>query len=159
MPERRASLEDRVVRVAEAALAERSVVSPIDVLIGIGWLTPQAVDAWRQGRSDDLERLAQANLDKLSAAMAVLRRWATDRGLRPTETAYLARVRGRHPLRFSRSGDAASRPPTGPIGSRPTCPKPSSVGSPSVRAQHPTWSSSRPCATGRVRRAARVGTC
>ncbi len=93
--------------VAEAALAERSVVSPIDVLIGIGWLTPQAVDAWRQGRADDLERLAQANLHKLSAAMVVLRRWATDRGLRPSETAYVARARDRHPLRFSRSGDAA----------------------------------------------------
>jgi hypothetical protein len=46
MPERRASLEERVVRVAEAALAERSVVSPVDVLIGIGWLSPQAVDTW-----------------------------------------------------------------------------------------------------------------
>jgi len=107
MPDRRATLEERVVRVAEAALAEGSVVSPIDVLIGIGWLTPQAVDAWRQGRADDLERLAQANLHKLSAAMVVLRCWATDRGLRPSQTAYLARARDRHPLRFSRSGDAA----------------------------------------------------
>ena len=51
MPERRPSLEDRVSRVAEAVLAERNVVSPIDVLIGLGWLSPQAVDAWRQGRA------------------------------------------------------------------------------------------------------------
>ena len=105
MPERRPSLEDRVARVAEAALAEHSVVSPLDVLIGLGWLTPQAVDAWRQGRVDDLERLAQVNLHKLSSAMAVLRRWATERGLRPSETAYLSRTRDRRPLRFSRSGD------------------------------------------------------
>ena len=96
-----------MARVAEAALAERSLVSPIDVLIGLGWLTPHAVDSWRQGRAEDLERLAQANLHKLSAAMAVLRRWAVDRGLRPSETAYLARTRDRRPLRFSRSGDAA----------------------------------------------------
>ena len=107
MPERRASLEERVIRVAEAALAERSVVSPIDVLIGLGWLSPHAVDTWRQGRVDDLERLAQANLHKLSSAMAVLRRWAVERGLRPSETAYLSRTRDRRPLRFSRSGDAA----------------------------------------------------
>jgi hypothetical protein len=105
MPERRPSLEERVARVAEAALAEGSVVSPVDVLIGLGWLTPQAVDAWRQGRVDDLERLAQVNLHKLSSAMAVLRRWATERGLRPSETAYVARTRDRRPLRFSRSGD------------------------------------------------------
>ena len=107
MSERGASLEDRVVRVAEAALAERSVVRPVDVLIGLGWLTPQAVDAWRQGRADDLERLAQVNPHKLSAAMAVLRRWATERGLRPSETAYLARARDGRPLRFSRSGDVS----------------------------------------------------
>ena len=107
MPERRPSLEDRVARVAEAILAERSVVSPIDVLIGLGWLTPQAVDAWRQGRADDLERLAQVNLDKLTAAMAVLGRWAAERGLLPSETAYVARARDRRQLRFSRSGDAS----------------------------------------------------
>lgn len=58
----RSSLEARVVRAAEAALAEQSYVSPIDVLVGVGWLTPQAVDQWRQGRAEDLERLAQANL-------------------------------------------------------------------------------------------------
>ena len=105
MAERRPRLEDRVVRVAEAALAERSFVSPIDVLIGLRWLTPQAVDAWRQGRADDLERLAQVDLHKLSTAMAVLGRWAEARGLRPSETAYLARSRDRRHLRFSRSGD------------------------------------------------------
>ena len=96
-----------MVRVAEAALAERSVVSPIDVLIDLGWLSTQAVDTWRQGRVDDLERLAQVNLNNLSSALAVLRRWAADRGLRPSETAYLSRTRDRRPLRFSRSGDAA----------------------------------------------------
>src|SRR5205807_3661352 len=51
--------------------------------------------------------LAQVNLHKLSSAMAVLRRWAAERGLRPSETAYVARTRDRRPLRFSRSGDAA----------------------------------------------------
>lgn len=55
----RPSLEVRVVRAAEAALAEQSYVSPIDVLIGVGWLTPQAVDLWRQGRAEDLERVAR----------------------------------------------------------------------------------------------------
>ena len=92
---------------AEAALAEQSYVSPIDVLVGVGWLTPQAVDVWRQGRVEDLERLAQADLDKLSAAMAILDRWATDQGLHPSQTAYIARTRDRRQLRFSRSGDAA----------------------------------------------------
>lgn len=64
------------MRAAEAALAERNYVSAIDVLMGLGWLTPRAVDLWRQGRVVDLERVAQANLSKLSAAMAAFRRWS-----------------------------------------------------------------------------------
>ncbi|MDQ6945129.1 MAG: DUF2293 domain-containing protein [Actinomycetota bacterium] len=82
-------------------------MSAIDVLIGVGWLTPQAVDLWRQGRVEDLERVAQANLHKLSAAMASFRRWAGGKGLSPSETTYVARSRDRRPLRFSRSGDPA----------------------------------------------------
>lgn len=104
MGENRASLDERVSRAAEAALAERSYVSAIDVLVGLGWLAPSAVDAWRQGRISDLEGVTQANLHKISTAMAAFRRWAKDRGLAPSETAYLARTRDRRPLRFSRSG-------------------------------------------------------
>jgi hypothetical protein len=63
-------LERRVAETAEAALAERRYVTAIDVLVGVGWLTPSAVDRWRQGRVEDLERVAQANLHKLSTAMA-----------------------------------------------------------------------------------------
>ncbi len=106
MGEHRPSLDARVVRAAEAALAAQGYVSPIDVLIGVGWLTPQAVDQWRQGRAEDLERVVQVNLHKLSAAMAIFRRWAGGRGLHPSETAYVARTRDRRQLRFSRSGDA-----------------------------------------------------
>lgn len=98
-------LEARVERAAEAALARQKYVSAIDILIGVGWLTPPAVDRWRQGRVEDLERVTQANLAKLSDAMAILRRWAMSEGLRPSETAYVARTRDRRPLRFSRRGE------------------------------------------------------
>jgi hypothetical protein len=97
-------LQSRIVRAAEAALAERNVVSPIDVLIGVGWLAPSEVDRWRQGRIPCLEAAAQVNLAKLSTAMKYFRGWARDRGLRPSETAYVARTRDRRPLRFSKSG-------------------------------------------------------
>jgi hypothetical protein len=50
-PKNRAALADRVAKAAEAALAERQFVSPIDVLVGIGWLDPGAVERWRRGRS------------------------------------------------------------------------------------------------------------
>ena len=101
----RTKLEQRVVRAAEVALAERQFVSAIDVLVGIGWLAPSPVEEWRQGRFEYLERVAQANLGKLSAAMKLFRAWAMGRGLVPSETVYLARTRDRRPLRFSKTGD------------------------------------------------------
>ena len=104
-PENRRKLERRVVEAAEAALAERKYVSAIEVLVGIGWLPEANGDRWRQGRVDYLERLVQANLKKISAAMKAFRGWARDRGLKPSETAYVARTRDRRPLRFSKSGD------------------------------------------------------
>ena len=98
-------LERRVVRAAEAALAERKFVTAIDVLVGVGWLEPQRVDEWRQGRVPYLEAVVVASLGKISTAMKVFRQWAGARGLKPSETAYVSRSRGRRPLRFSKSGD------------------------------------------------------
>jgi hypothetical protein len=103
-----ASLRARVVRAAETALVERRVVSPIDVLTGVGWLHPTAVDRWRQGRALDLEREAQVGSDLLAAAVAVLGEWARARGLRPSETAYVASSRDRRRLRFTAGGDEAA---------------------------------------------------
>ena len=107
MAEGASKLEARVVRAAEAALAEKNSVSPIDVLVGVGWLTTPAVERWRQGRVEDLEGAAQVDQRKLSDAMRILRRWATAQGLHASETAYVARARDRRPLRFSRSGAPA----------------------------------------------------
>ncbi len=49
-PLNRSLREQRVVKAAEAALQDQKYVSPIDVLVGIGWLPPSTVAAWRQGR-------------------------------------------------------------------------------------------------------------
>jgi hypothetical protein len=101
----RTELERRVVRAAEAALAERKFVTAIDVLVGVGWLQPARVDEWRQGRVDYLERAVIASLGKISTAMRCFRAWARARGLKPSETAHVARTRDRRPLRFSKTGD------------------------------------------------------
>jgi len=104
-PENRQKLEARVRQAAEAALASAQYVSAIDVLVGIGWLAPSNVDAWRQKRVDYLERVINANLSKISEAMRLFRSWAMAKGLSPSETAYVARQPGRPALRFSKSGD------------------------------------------------------
>jgi hypothetical protein len=79
----RQNLEQRVTRAAEAALAEQRFVSAVDVLLGLGWLAPSHLDRWRQGRVESLEGVVQANLSKVTVAMAAFRRWARDRGLNP----------------------------------------------------------------------------
>jgi hypothetical protein len=97
-------LERRVIEAAEAALAARGVATAIDVLAGLGWLPPSSERAWRQGRIPYLERAVTANLSKVSSVMRHFQRWAANRGLQPSETAYVARTRDRRPLRFSKSG-------------------------------------------------------
>jgi hypothetical protein len=104
-PSGRDRLERRVVEAAEAALAERKYVTAIDVLVGLGWLQPRRVEEWRQGRVDYLERVTHANLREVPRAMSIFRRWARSRALKPSETGYVARSRGRRPLRFSKGGD------------------------------------------------------
>lgn len=98
-------LERRVVCAAEAALAERQVVSPVDVLVTLGWLAASHIAAWRQGRIDTLEEALPVSPAKLSAALLLFEQWAHRRGLVANETAYVARTADRRTLRFSESGD------------------------------------------------------
>lgn len=97
-------LEQRVIAAAEAALEARGFVTAIDVLPGLGRLPPSSERAWRRGRIPYLERAVTANLKNLSRAMRHFRRWAQSRGLKPSETAYVARTCDRRKLRFSKSG-------------------------------------------------------
>ncbi len=105
-PEKRRKLDQRVRQAAEAALSSKEFVSAVDVLVGIGWLAPSNVDAWRQKRIDYLEQAINANLPRISEAMHIFRSWAMAKGLVASETDYVARQPGRPVLRFSKSGDA-----------------------------------------------------
>ena len=98
-------LERRVVHAAETALDEQGFVSPIDLLVGLGWLAVSYVDAWRQGRIGCLMDALTVDPAKLSSAMQILEGWARRRGLVPSETAYVARTRDRRRLRFSANDD------------------------------------------------------
>ncbi len=100
-------LSDRVARAAEAALAAKRFVSAIDILVGMGWLDPGAVEHWRRGQIDCLEGVVQAKLSRISEAIRLFRSWATAKGLFASPTDYVARTPRRERLRFSRSGEAA----------------------------------------------------
>jgi hypothetical protein len=76
------------------------------VLVGIGWLPAEQVEAWRRGRVPYLERVAGVNLAKLSTALRLLGAWARRHHLTPSETVYVAWTSDRHRLRFTKTGDA-----------------------------------------------------
>lgn len=103
----KATLAERVANAADAALAAQGYASPIDVLVGIGWLYPGAVKEWQQGRIDCLVDVIQVKPSRLPQALALLRSWATGKGLIASETDYVARTPQRPTLRFSQGGDAA----------------------------------------------------
>ena len=98
-------LHRRVIDVAEAVLAERKHVAPVDIVLGLRWLHQSHVEAWRRGRLDYLERVLQVDAVKRTQAMEIFRTWAEESGLEPSETAYVARARDRHHLRFTEDGD------------------------------------------------------
>lgn len=103
-PNRR-PLADRVVAAAEASLAAQKYASLLDVLMGIGWLDPGAVDRWRQGRIECIESAMQTNPSRIAEAMELFRSWAAREGLIASEAHYVARTPRRQALRFSRSGN------------------------------------------------------
>src|SRR5207237_1707967 len=82
-------------------------VSAVDVLVGIRWLDPGAVRRWRQGQIDDLESAVQTDPSRASEVMKLLRSWASENSLFPSETDYVARTPQRQTLRFSKSGTPA----------------------------------------------------
>ncbi len=89
------------------ALEARGFVSAIDVLRGLGWLDEATVVSWRKGQLPCLERGVRANLNRISEAMKLFRKWAANAELSPSETEYVRKVPGKPRLRFSISGEPA----------------------------------------------------
>ena len=102
----RQELSTKVVKVANQVLQNKQYASSIDILLGLGYLSPSVLEDWHRGRLPYLEQRLQINLSKLSFVMQCFRQWAKKQGLLPRETAYVQKACSRtiH-LRFSKSGD------------------------------------------------------
>lgn len=100
------ALFPKVERAVLAILASGKVVTPVDVMVRIGWLSQEDLDAWRQGRVPYLEAVVQCNLTRLSRFLRVLRFYCHDLNLtgKPGEA---PRRKGRKALalRFTKTGD------------------------------------------------------
>lgn len=103
------SLRQRVESAAQDELAASRSVSPLDVFSRMGWLTQNHLDHWRQGRTEYLEPLRSLRSENLVAALDALQRWARERGLQPSETAYVSATRDRRSLRFLGEDEATEQ--------------------------------------------------
>lgn len=93
-----AKLEQRVVEAAEKLLSTRKSVTALELLSGIGWLSPNVVEAWQQGRISDLSTALPAKPEKVAFALDALHRWATRNGLEASEIEHVGATRDRSPL-------------------------------------------------------------
>jgi hypothetical protein len=101
----RTPLPERIATAAEAALAAEHYVSPINVLLRVGWLDPNLTREWQQGRIGCLEETLQPAPSRILEALDLIEGWAAGHGLSPSETDYVARTPQRQQLRFSRTGN------------------------------------------------------
>jgi hypothetical protein len=105
-PEDRTKLGERVRAAAERALARQGYVSPVDLLLGLGWLDASHLKRWTLGQAAFLEAGIQTNPRRVSEALRCFRTWASEKGLRPSETDHVSRTPERSILRFSESGES-----------------------------------------------------
>lgn len=95
----------RVVRAVASVLSRSDVVTPVDVLLEMGNLSPKDHEAWRKGSVPYLERVFQGNLSKANRILRLIGFHSHDLNMVPEQGVYERRVRGKRlRLRFSRSG-------------------------------------------------------
>ncbi|MDF2925816.1 MAG: hypothetical protein K0R57_4730 [Paenibacillaceae bacterium] len=102
----RQELRTKVRLVVDALVLEKGFVSPLDVFLRLGKITPKLVEEWRFGRVPYLERVLHGNLSQFSYIISLIREKAREVGWKPSYTAYMRWGKGpKQPLRFSKSGD------------------------------------------------------
>ena len=103
---RKDPLYPNIARTVDGLLQRGTVVTPADVLIGMGLLTREHLEDWRRGRVPYLERVINCNLTRLSRLLRILRFHAHDLNLKPSWTAYMRWGKGpKQRLRFTKTGD------------------------------------------------------
>jgi uncharacterized protein with PIN domain len=81
------------------------VVAPVDVLIEMGNLTKQNVEAWRRGKVPYLEYVVEGNLSKATRILRIIGFHVHDLNMVPQRTVYRQSDRSKNRvLQFTKSG-------------------------------------------------------
>ena len=84
---------------------ERGYATVVDVFMDIGILDRKKYEDWRKGKIRYLESVCMINLHKLSGFLAIMRKYASKNGLKPSYTFYRQwGAKRKIQLRFSKSG-------------------------------------------------------
>jgi hypothetical protein len=90
--------------ICAAAVTERGQLTALDVVTGLGWLSPVHVERWRRGGGRPLEPYA-VPVERIIEALGLAAAWARSQGLTRDEAVYLGTDRHHTPLRFTPDGD------------------------------------------------------
>jgi hypothetical protein len=100
-------LEAKIGLILGELSDKKGIVSTVDVLICLGYLSQAEVENWRFGRIPYLEKACHTNLSKLTTINRCIRRCAEQMKLKPSLTVYTKFGKGpKRILRFSKSGAA-----------------------------------------------------
>jgi hypothetical protein len=102
----KADLDKEVKRLVHSNRYEKGLVCAVDILMQLNYLTKKDYEDWRFGRVSYLEKVCNINLSKLTLINKLIRKYATELGLKSSWTGYNKYGKGvKHRLRFSKSGD------------------------------------------------------
>ncbi|MFM9939742.1 MAG: hypothetical protein ACKVP7_09620 [Hyphomicrobiaceae bacterium] len=96
----------RIERTVAELLAKGSVITPVDVLVGMGLLRLEHLEEWRRGQIPYLERVVTCNLSRVLRILRILHFYTHDLDLKPSFAVYNRHGKGpKQRLRFSKTGD------------------------------------------------------
>lgn len=96
-------LQSQVFKAAGELVSQKGYVSPVDLLLALGRLTPKDHENWRFGRVPSLEKVIQGNLSVCNRILGFLREFGQEAQLKPSQTVYRRWGRGpKTTLVFSR---------------------------------------------------------
>ena len=87
----RVELKKKLHSVMSQLVYEKKVISPVEVLLGAGILSPKDLEDWRFERVPYLEKVCRANLSVMSFIMKEIKSYADGAGLKPSPTGYVRR--------------------------------------------------------------------
>lgn len=99
-------IEKKTTAIINSLIYEKGYICSVDVLLRLEYLSRKDYEDWRFGRVPYLEKVCKVNLKKLSLTSSIIRKFAEQRQLKKSWTAYnQSGTKDKKRLIFSKSED------------------------------------------------------